>query len=128
MARSRWWLLIGALCGLMACTQKEDGPSVDGKQFVYSDAVWTVSVYMGGELTVFKDGRYVFQDLGMRVTGSYPAISLRGAEVSLDCTFSSPDAFQGEVSENIGHLDLPSRMAFRKDSRVLDSNGDGLLD
>ena len=126
MARSRVWLLIAALCGLMACSKNESTPEVGG-QYLFRDAQWTVSVYMSGDVTVFKDGHYVFQGLGMSAVGSYPTITISGSGLSMSCSFSGEDSFTGKILQDPG-IGLPSSMSFYRDATPLDRNGDGVLD
>lgn len=129
MARSRLLLLIAALCGLMACTKSEEGtPDLDGKQFVFRDATWTVALYMDGPITIFKDGAYVHQDFEVSATGTYPQFTFRSREVEMACAFSNPKTFVGTVQKEPGGIDLPSPMTFTQDDSPLDRNGDGLLD
>lgn len=124
-----------ALAILTACSKDEDAPSVPKQgQYVaeYGNITAAVTIDSRVTLTVYTDKRYTYQDTrtGGRQSGSWPVYTYTfsdnasGAEVVLRCTYSDPQNFTATSAGGV----LPSTLQFRYDSRVLDANGDGVLD
>lgn len=113
----------------MACTKNEkDTPDLDGKQFVFRDATWVVSVFMDGPITIYKDGSYVFQDFDAGALGDYPELTFMAREFVMDCSFSDAKTFVGAIQKEPEGIDLPDSMKFKQDDTPLDYNGDGVID
>lgn len=115
---------------LTACGDEEEAPSVPKQgQYIAVEGNITAAVYVGAQvsITIYKDGKYTYQDSHGSQSGSWPtytyAFDDKGAVV-LRCTYSDPQNFTASTSAGI----LPATLHFRYDSRVLDANGDGVLD
>lgn len=118
-------LLLLTAVAVLSCGKS--GSSKVG-QYIYTDAAFTISLelFEGSDtgITVFQNGKYVYQDLAGKVNGS----EYRYDALKLTCTFDSDDAITARISEDRTGLNLPSSMVFSRSDRVLDVNGDGLLD
>lgn len=130
-------LFIAALASLLlcSCTDSQDpltGDQIKPKagQYIYEKdnvtAAVTISETVG--VTVFKDGRYVFQELNGHVTGSYPGVQYDFGDLVLVCTFSSSEAFTAIATTVADRVPLTGACAFHYNNKVLDANGDGVLD
>ncbi len=73
----------------------------------------TVAVLSCGKSGSSKVGEYIYED----------AVFTIGLGI-----FDSDDTFTARISDDETRLGLPSSMVFRRSDRVLDVNGDGLLD
>ena len=118
-------LLLLAAVVVLSCGKS--GSSKVG-HYIYEDAVFTISlgIFEGNDtgITVFQNGKYVYQDLAGKVSGG----EYRYDALKLTCAFDSGDAITARISEDRTGLNLPSSMVFSRSDRVLDVNGDGLLD
>lgn len=130
-------LFIAALASLLlcSCTDSQDpltGDQIKPKagQYIYEKdnvtAAVTISETVG--VTVFKDGRYVFQELNGHATGSYPGVQYDFGDLVLVCTFSSSEAFTAIATTVADRVPLTGACAFHYNNKVLDANGDGVLD
>ena len=130
-------LFIAALASLLlcSCTDSQDpltGDQIKPKagQYIYEKdnvtAAVTISETVG--VTVFKDGRYVFQELNGHTTGSYPGVQYDFGDLVLVCTFSSSEAFTAIATTVADRVPLTGACAFHYNNKVLDANGDGVLD
>ena len=127
-------IFISALAPLLlySCTDSQD--LLDDKpktgQYIYEKdnvtAAVTISDAVG--VTVFKDGRYVFQELNAHVTGSYPVMQYDFGSLVLVCTFSSSESFTAIATTVEDRVPLTGACAFHYSNKVLDVNGDGVLD
>ena len=130
-------LFIAALAPLLlySCTDSQDpltGDQLQPKagQYIYEKNNVTAAVTIGDAVgvTVFKDGRYVFQELNARVTGSFPGAQYDFGDLVLVCTFSSSEAFTAIATTVADRVPLTGACAFHYNNKVLDVNGDGVLD
>lgn len=130
-------LFIAALASLLlcSCTDSQDPLTCDqikpkAGQYIYEKdnvtAAVTISETVG--VTVFKDGRYVFQELNGHATGSYPGVQYDFGDLVLVCTFSSSEAFTAIATTVADRVPLTGACAFHYNNKVLDVNGDGVLD
>lgn len=130
-------LFIAALASLLlcSCTDSQDpltGDQIKPKagQYIYEKdnvtAAVTISETVG--VTVFKDGRYVFQELNGHATGSYPGVQYDFGDLVLVCTFISSEAFTAIATTVADRVPLTGACAFHYNNKVLDANGDGVLD
>lgn len=130
-------LFIAVLASLLlcSCTDSQDpltGDQIKPKagQYIYEKdnvtAAVTISETVG--VTVFKDGRYVFQELNGHATGSYPGVQYDFGDLVLVCTFSSSEAFTAIATTVADRVPLTGACAFHYNNKVLDANGDGVLD
>lgn len=124
-----------ALLLLAGCSKDEDAPVMPKQgQYVAEAANITAAVSIGTQvtITVYTDRRYTYQDTrtGGHPSGSWPdyiyafADNDSGAELILRCSFADPQNFTATSTSGI----LPATLHFRHDNRVLDANGDGILD
>lgn len=129
-------LFILALVVLCSCS-KDDTPTdtmpANG-QYIYENENITVAISVDNsktDITVFENGSYVYQSLHQSVSGSWPTYKYEYGsygELALNCRYTDSDAFTATVSKNQTDADLPNTMLFKFDNRVLDANGDGILD
>lgn len=128
--------LLALLC-LSCCSENlqldtaEDSTPKAG-QYIFADGAITVSVDIGKYstvgITVFENGKYVYQDLNGSVSEMLPYYLYIFSGLVLRCNFSSSSEFSALVEANDNKLNLPASMPFRFDNTVLDINGDGILD
>lgn len=122
---------IAALVSLLfvSCSDNQD-PQPKAGQYIYETNTVTASISIRESvaITVFENGRYIFQDLYGRASGSYPDMQLAFRDLDLACSFSSPEMFTATVLSNDALVPLAGACTFRYDSKVLDINGDGVLD
>lgn len=111
-------------------------------QYLYTDNTYTVAVGVyenkkSCSITVFENGKYVWQDVrsDKNLSGDWPtyifaysSYYLQSGEIVLNCTYNSNSEFLATVQENTTEINLPASMTFKYDNRVLDKNGDGILD
>lgn len=120
---------------LAGCSKDEDAPARPKQgQYVAEAGNVTAAVSIGAQvtITVYTDRRYTYQDTrtGGHPSGSWPdytyafADNGSGDELVLRCSFTDPRNFTATSTSGI----LPATLHFRHDSRVLDANGDGILD
>lgn len=130
-------LFIAALASLLlcSCTDSQDpltGDQIKPKagQYIYEKDNVTAAVTINETVgvTVFKDGRYVFQELNGHATGSYPGVQYDFGDLVLVCTFSSSEAFTAIATTVADRVPLTGACAFHYNNKVLDANGDGVLD
>ena len=130
-------LFIAALASLLlcSCTDSHDpltGDQIKPKagQYIYEKDNVTAAVTINETVgvTVFKDGRYVFQELNGHATGSYPGVQYDFGDLVLVCTFSSSEAFTAIATTVADRVPLTGACAFHYNNKVLDANGDGVLD
>lgn len=130
-------LFIAALASLLlcSCTDSQDpltGDQIKPKsgQYIYEKHNVTAAVTINETVgvTVFKDGRYVFQELNGHATGSYPGVQYDFGDLVLVCTFSSSEAFTAIATTVADRVPLTGACAFHYNNKVLDANGDGVLD
>lgn len=130
-------LFIAALASLLlcSCTDSQDpltGDQIKPKagQYIYEKHNVTAAVTINETVgvTVFKDGRYVFQELNGHATGSYPGVQYDFGDLVLVCTFSSSEAFTAIATTVADRVPLTGACAFHYNNKVLDVNGDGVLD
>lgn len=118
-------LLLLTAVAVLSCGKS--GSSKAG-QYIYEDAVFTISLelFEGSDtgITVFQNGKYVYQDLAGKVSGG----EYRYDALKLSCAFDSDDVITARIGEDRTGLNLPSSMVFSRSDRVLDVNGDGLMD
>ena len=130
-------LFIAALASLLLCSCTDSQDPLTGDQFkpkagqyIYEKDNVTASVTISETVgvTVFKDGRYVFQELNGHATGSYPGVQYDFGDLVLVCTFSSSEAFTAIATTVSDRVPLTGACAFHYNNKVLDVNGDGVLD
>ena len=130
-------LFIAALASLLlcSCTDSQDpltGDQIKPKagQYIYEkdNVIAAVTISETAGVTVFKDGRYVFQELNGHATGSYPGVQYDFGDLVLVCTFSSSEAFTAIATTVADRVPLTGACAFHYNNSVLDANGDGVLD
>lgn len=130
-------LFIAALASLLlcSCTDSQDpltGDQIKPKagQYIYEKHNVTAAVTINETVgvTVFKDGRYVFQELNGHATGSYPGVQYDFGDLVLVCTFCSSEAFTAIATTVADRVPLTGACAFHYNNKVLDANGDGVLD
>lgn len=123
-------IILAALLLCAACSKGTEpitgGSVLEAGQYLYEDGKITAAVRIsdGVGVTIFVDGVYVYQDLAgiVRETGySFGALVLNR-------TSTGSREFTAYVEHNSTGVDLPAYMDFRKDSRTLDANGDGVID
>lgn len=142
-------LMLVALLGMMACSSDDEGSNSPEGQYVFRNDTLLVAIHFSNgkayKFDAFVKGGSVAQFYFKEVSGEYPKQTAEysvymGDELKLDLDFSSVDLFSASVrSCNLSRADwawyyehrkvgLPQRMNFKKDEKVLDMNGDGILD
>lgn len=130
-------LFIAALASLLLCSCTDSQNPLTGDQikpkagqYIYEKHNVTAAVTINETVgvTVFKDGRYVFQELNGHATGSYPGVQYDFGDLVLVCTFSSSEAFTAIATTVADRVPLTGACAFHYNNKVLDANGDGVLD
>lgn len=126
--------LLALLC-LFGCSDSMQERAEDTKpkagQYLCVDGTITAAVHIDGSeagITVFENGKYVYQDLGGSVSDMQPYYLYKFSGLVLRCSYSSSLEFSALVEANENKLNLPYSMQFRYDNTVLDINGDGILD
>ena len=138
---------VAALVCFISCSSDSDTSQSPLGQYIYQNDTLTMAVEFNDKsiavVHVFIRNSIEYQDLyEASYTGDFPNYVLRskgGDEpLIMNCTFSSSNSFSGVVTQNglehvywlykYRHILLPQTMLFRKDSRILDKNGDGILD
>lgn len=129
-------LYILAVVALCSCSK--DDTAIDtmpaNGQYIYENENIIVAVSVDNSetgITVFENGSNVYQSLHRTVSGSWPTYRYEYGsygELILNCHYTDNDTFTATVGNNQTDADLPTSMLFKLDSRVLDANGDGILD
>ena len=147
------FLLIAFIATILCSCSSDDGNDNAPKQsqFIYSDNSILVGISIGNPyvISIFKNGECVYQNLyGAKVSGEYPIYTYTynapgyesDVHLKLTCSYSNPSSFTAtvEYSNIIGEnysphykgevITRPSTMLFKADNRILDVNGDGVLD
>lgn len=124
------------LCGLLglalltACDKDEVASVPKQGQFIaeYENIKAAVNIGSQVSITIYTDGSYTYQDINGRGVGSWPeyvySFSDKGRAVELHCTYADPQNFKATCTGE----GLPATLHFHYDGRVLDANGDGILD
>lgn len=120
------------------CSCSKDDTAIDtmpaNGQYIYENGNITVAISVDNSetgITVFENGSYVYQSLYRSVSGSWPTYRYEYGsygELIINCHYTDNDTFTATVGNNQTDADLPTSMLFKLDSRVLDANGDGILD
>lgn len=120
------------------CSCSKDDTAIDtmpaNGQYIYENGNITVAISVDNSetgITVFENGSYVYQSLYRSVSGSWPTYRYEYGsygELILNCHYTDNDTFTATVGNNQTDADLPTTMLFKLDSRMLDANGDGILD
>lgn len=122
---------------LASCSKDETYADIPKNgQYIYENKNLLVAVYVHESIagiTIFENGKWVYQDLRGSVHGSWPTCRYEyggsyKAKLVLDCQYAENTAFVATVSDNQTEVNLPTIMQFRFDKRILDINGDGILD
>lgn len=116
---------------LCSCSDSDTEQKPRTGQFVYTQESITISLRAGDEtagVTIYENGRYVYQDLNGSVAGSWPAYQYSFGQLALKSVFESTDIFSAQILSNDTGVTLPASMVFRANNDVLDANGDGILD
>lgn len=132
---------------LVSCQKdSENGSLPKIGQYLYTDNTYTVAVGVyenkkSCSITVFENGKYVWQDVRSsdNLSGDWPIYTfaysssyyphyLQSGEIVLNCTYNKNSEFLATVQENTTEINLPTSMQFKYDNKVLDKNGDGILD
>lgn len=126
-----------------SCNSDDDNSTPESSRFVYSDHSMVVSISgkQNFGITIYKDKEWVYQNLhNVTISGDYPIYTYTYGnsqyQLKLTCSYSNPSTFTAVVDfcniverKNPGQIiTLPSPMLFKADNRVLDANGDGILD
>jgi hypothetical protein len=122
--------LLLSIAALMLTACSEDSGSPKLGQYIYQTNTVTASVQVLQNLstiTVYENGKYKYQYLDGRISGTWPAYTYSLGSITLQCTYSSPTSFAAVVSSD-GSTPLPTMATFTYDNTVLDANGDGVLD
>lgn len=103
-------------------------------QYVAEQGNITASIYFdnGAYITIYTDGICNYQDVrtGGYSSGNWPDYTYTFTDprsltkLVLRCSFTDAKNFTSTSNSDI----LPSPLYFRYDNRVLDENGDGILD
>lgn len=140
--------LLIAFMAIIFCACSSDDDESKSRQFIYADDSLVVS--MSGErnlrISIFKNKECVYQNLyNMTVSGDYPVYTYtykdyENGQLQLVCTYSNPSTFTAIVEQCniVGQIFfphykgeiiiLPSTMLFKANNKILDANGDGILD
>lgn len=129
-------VILAAVAALVGCSGADlplEGENISPKpgQYVATSGSFTAALVVGDVvgLTIWDDGSYIYQDLrGRAEKGGWPTYVYEFDKLILDCTYTSLTAFTANVEANGTPIQLPSGLRFSYDSRVLDANGDGILD
>ncbi len=116
---------------LCSCSDSDIEQKPRTGQFVYSQESITISLRMGDEttgVTIYENGRYIYQDLNGSVAGSWPAYQYSFGQLALKGVYESTDIFSAQILSNDTGIALSASMMFRTNNDVLDANGDGILD
>lgn len=136
---------------LCSCSDNDENTNAPKKsQFIYADDSLVISINGNRNfgITIFKNGEGVYQNIHqVKISGEYPKYTYTYTEdyyediqLQLTCSYSNPSNFTATVTinniiaENISPsykgqtIILPKTMAFYEDNKVLDTNGDFLLD
>lgn len=121
---------------LTSCSKDETCADIPKNgQYIYENKNLLVAVYVHESIagiTIFENGKWVYQDLRGSVHGSWPTYRYECRdnykELVLDCQYAENTAFVATVSDNQTEINLPTIMQFRFDKKILDINGDGILD
>ena len=120
---------VGLLVLLLFTACKTDTPDYSPKQgqYIAEYENITAALHVGSRLTitVYKDRHYAFQDLYTGTpSGAWPEYVYTFRNFTLYCSYSDQLNFKSVCSSDL----LPANLTFRYDNRVLDANGDGILD
>ena len=143
------FLLVAIMATMFCACSSDNDNAPENSQFIYADNSILISITRGPTfgITIFKNGECAYQNLyNVTVSGEYPIYtyiykdSWSNTHLKFTGSYSSPSTFTAivELCEIIGQhisphykgqtITLPSTMVFKADNRVLDVNGDGLLD
>lgn len=133
--------LLSVVFVLASCSKDETYADIPKNgQYIYENKNLLVAVYVHESIagiTIFENGKWIYQDLRGSVHGSWPTYRyeyggyryvIYMAKLVLDCQYAENTAFVATVSDNQTEINLPTIMQFRFDKRILDINGDGILD
>lgn len=137
--------ILMAVFTVVSCSDKEDMPTITGKQYVFKNDTLIASVSFDGgkhaSLQVFNRRSICFSDLrNCTYSGTYPTIEFDSYEMgryqfSMTCQFASASSFSAIVKDNnlvtiwtYKPFKMPDRMVFNEFNGVLDLNGDGVID
>lgn len=131
-------IMLAALLSLSACSKDNDTPDTADNalrigQYVYADKTITAAVYWDGSdtagLTIFENGRYVYQCKAGHVTNAGSVFEIvYGNDIVFICSVNNNASFGAYVDNNATGVQIPKNMPFRLDASILDANGDGVLD
>lgn len=99
-----------------------------GKQFIFRNSLWTVSLFLDGRVTIFQNNRFVYMEAGMKNTGFFPDYTLQGEMLSFEIHFLSDSSISVRTVKQSERTDLPKEMIFHEDPVILDKNGDGIIE
>lgn len=131
-----------ALCiSLVSCDSNDDNDAlpVDGQYIAETNSMLFSMQLVGGEctgLTIFNSGEYFSQTRDVSTSGGYPKYKYTAGSLTFQAKFSDVDKFNASISGGASSedgrthwvIDGPATFLFSLDNRVLDANGDGILD
>jgi len=136
--------LFAALVLCASCSKDENNiVPADGQYIADAGDLVAVVVLENGNCTYFApfvDGEVFSNWTNVNTSGDYPKYTYKVSGLNIASTFSNPTAFsavldgvlvKGQNGVSMGSAQLVfggSVVQFKLDSRVLDKNGDGILD
>ncbi len=132
---------------IISCSQDEEAAmSAKDGQYLFQNDTCTVNINLeSGKMVhiwIFKNNKFVLQQLyqnGISTQGEYPNYIYEVSPIDGDpnkaiirASFSSPTTFEATVEGSFGcsskNIAVPLHMTFGRSDKVLDENGDGILD
>ncbi len=134
-------LLYVAICfGFASCDSNDNNGTlpVDGQYVAQTgDMLFSMQLYKGKCLcfTMFDSGYYFAQSFSVSTSGDYPEYEYTAKGLTIRVKFTDVDIFNAKLSGGASSVDGTHwviagsfTVTFRLDDRVLDANGDGVLD
>lgn len=134
METKHFLFLMMLATSLIFCScSSDDEPKEDTfktGQYLYETNNLTVAILFDSNvgITVYENGQYTFQSLYRNYQGKYPTYVCYFDELTMNCSFDKADSFTATVVDNSCGVNFPTTMRFVKNDKVLDINGDGILD
>lgn len=132
--------LLALLC-LFGCSDNSEDNTPKAGQYIFADGAITASIHIGKYstvgITIFENGKCVYQDLNGSVSERLPyylyifsGIGLwhNSGKLVLKCESINRKEITATVEVNETAVNLPAAMPFHYNNKVLDINGDGVLD
>lgn len=125
-------LIVLEVAALVSCSKNEAEELPNG-QYIHAkeDMVIAINVDRGKcrGITIFREGRFAYQELYLATTsGTYPAYIYDFEKMVLQCNYTGINTFYATILTNDTGETMPDLLVFKQDNRVLDVNGDGILD